>query len=44
MAPWSHPPAIFAHGPKAIGWLQWLLRKHDNCQMLHLEECFNPHL
>ncbi|KAJ7257380.1 hypothetical protein C8J57DRAFT_1235096 [Mycena rebaudengoi] len=30
MAPWSHPPAIFAHGPKATGWLQWLLRKHAN--------------
>ncbi|KAJ7230773.1 hypothetical protein C8J57DRAFT_1730492 [Mycena rebaudengoi] len=30
VAPWSHPPAIFAHGPKATGWLQWLLRKHAN--------------
>jgi hypothetical protein len=27
MALWSHSPAIFAHGPKATVWLQWLLRK-----------------
>ncbi|KAJ6575962.1 hypothetical protein DFH09DRAFT_1311417 [Mycena vulgaris] len=27
MALWSHSPAKFAHAPRAIKWLQWLLRK-----------------